>query len=568
MLKNKIYFLALGGSDEIGMNLNLYCYNDRWLMVDIGVSFSQNEVSDISMAGLEGWLETYPDAVSKLDGILITHAHEDHYGALVHLWHKLHSNKTLKVYTTPFTADLLQHKIKDKFGLDTSIKIPIEIRNINEDYNIGQYKISTIYMTHSTVEQMACVIEFPNGQRILHTGDWKIDAFPVIGNLTNIEKLEQLMNKGNVVAIVGDSTNALEENNAGSEASVADDLLEYIKTLSQRIVIVTQFASNLARMQSCINIAHATGRLLLICGRSMQRFYLTGIAHGYIKPNDNVHLVGYFDESGKPIHSGHINKKQRLFVLSTGSQGEENAFLARLANGRINRHFNLELSENTIVIFSSREIPGNEKAIFKLINNLIKKGVRVITRKTRPAIHVSGHPGKADLKYLYTLVKPSCIIPVHGEPIHIQAHKEFAEELGFKSCFTHNGALMCVEHTGVILTANIRTSKYYLYGNDLIPYDNKIFSQRKMLSIGGLLVINIRFHNTHNSVPEIKISQRAIFPENSSVYKTFIREARGKLLEMIKNNHIGYKFVKDAMCNILSQFFPNADTDVILHINE
>lgn len=562
MKQNTIYFLPLGGSDEIGMNLNLYCYNNRWLMVDVGVSFAPNNVSDISMPSLEGWLKKYPNAIHNLDGVLITHAHEDHYGAVAHLWEQLSVNKKLKIYTTPFTAELLRDKFKDKFG-DSSI-LPIETHEINEDYQVGQYKIRSVYMTHSTVEQMAFAIEFPNKQSILHTGDWKIDTSPITGKLTNIDKLKNI---GNILAIVGDSTNAQDEKASVSEEQIGKDLLEYVDSLQDRVVIVAHFASNLARMQSCINIAKKTNRMLLICGRSMHRFYNTGIKFKYIQPIDDTYLVGYIDNNSI-VHTQKIDKNRRILVMATGSQGEENAFLSRLVDGNIKRDTGIELSKNTTLIFSSRNIPGNEIAISKLTNKFIKLGVKIKT-----GIHASGHPGRPDLKLLYNLVKPKFVIPVHGEPIHIAAHKEFAESLGIESVFTSNGQLLEISNR-IYLFDKIEISKYYLYGNELIPCNSEIFARREQIRIGGMLRVSIKFiQNTYKA--SIFIKQIALFDEQSNLFKDFLNQVKTSIYELINMKNVTISnirksraYVIGSINEILTKFFPYSKAYIEVDIHE
>ncbi len=405
---NDIVFLPLGGVGEIGMNLGLYGYgpeNDRtWLIVDCGVSFAGPELPGIDLVVPD--IKFLEDEVDNIAGMVITHAHEDHYGGILHLWPFL----KVPVYATAFTAGLLAAKTESEPGAE---EVPVTVVKQGERHKIGPFDVEFVAMAHSIPEPCALAIRTPAGM-VLHTGDWKIDKTPGVGLPIDLDRLAELGRDG-VMALVCDSTNAIRDGVSPSEADVAVELKKVMAKASKRIAVTT-FASNVARIRAIAEAAAANDRDMVIVGRSMHRVIEVAGELGYLdglKPFHDEEAYGYLP-------------REKTVLLCTGSQGEARAALARIAAGD---HRNIALSKGDMVIFSSRTIPGNEKAVGEVLNNLADKDVDIITDRDA-LVHVSGHPRRGELEQLYKLVQPKVVLPVHGEPLHLAAHAAFAKDLG------------------------------------------------------------------------------------------------------------------------------------------
>jgi len=406
-MKEELLFCPLGGSGEIGMNLNLYAYgkpdNQKWIIVDVGVTFADDSVPGIDLI--------YPDPgfiVDKKDdvlGIVLTHAHEDHIGAIAHVWPKIKCN----IYATPFTSVLVREKFKEK---KIDISAHLKLVELNGSLDLDPFKIEFVTLTHSILEPNGLKINTPGGT-ILHTGDWKCDPNPLIGNKIDEQKLKKIGDEG-VLAMICDSTNVFNVGRAGSELDVRKNMLNLIQRLKKRI-IVTSFASNVARMESVFYCAEKIGRQISLVGRSMHRIFKAARECGYLK---NVI---------EPIDSRNAKNigRDKIIYLCTGSQGEPMGAMTRIANYI---HPDVYIEKGDAVIFSSKIIPGNEKKLYKLHNQLVKEGVEVISEENE-FIHVSGHPNREDLRDMYNWVRPKSIIPVHGEHRHMFEHIIFAKEM-------------------------------------------------------------------------------------------------------------------------------------------
>ncbi|WP_299812651.1 ribonuclease J [uncultured Roseibium sp.] len=405
---NDIVFLPLGGVGEIGMNLGLYGYgpedNRTWLIVDCGVSFAGPELPGIDVVVPD--IKFLEDEIDNVVGMVITHAHEDHYGAILHLWPFL----KVPVYATAFTAGLLAAKTESEPGAE---EVPVTVVKQGDRVNIGPFDVEFVAMAHSIPEPCALAIRTPAGM-VLHTGDWKIDTTPGVGLPIDLDRLAELGREG-VMALVCDSTNAIRDGVSPSEADVAEELKKVMAKATKRIAITT-FASNVARIRAIAEAAAANERDVVVVGRSMHRVIEVAGELGYLEGLPAFHGEDAF---------GYL-PREKAVLLCTGSQGENRAALARIASGD---HRNVALSKGDMVIFSSRTIPGNEKAVAEVLNNLADLGVDIVTDKDA-LVHVSGHPRRGELEQLYKLLKPKVLLPVHGEPLHLAAQAAFAREQG------------------------------------------------------------------------------------------------------------------------------------------
>ena len=532
MKKEEFIFCPLGGSGEIGMNMNLFAYgnpdNRKWLIVDIGVTFADDTIPGIDLI--------YPDPgfiVEKKDdlvGLVLTHGHEDHIGAIAHIWPKLKCN----IYATQFTSVLIQEKFKEK-KIDISNKL--KIVQLNGNIQLGPFKVEFITLTHSILEPNGLSIETPSGT-LLHTGDWKIDPNPMIGQKINEKKLKEIGEKG-ILAMVCDSTNVFSPGRAGSEGDVRKSLLKIIENKKKR-VIVTSFASNVARMESIFYCAEKTGRQISLVGRSMQRIY---------KAARQCNYLNNFIEPIDPRDAKKIDRKKILY-LCTGSQGEPNGAMMRVANYI---HRDVMIEKNDTVIFSSKIIPGNEKKLYKLHNQLVKNGIDVVSEDNE-FVHVSGHPNRDDLKDMYNWVKPKSVIPVHGEHRHMIEHINFAKEMQVPyPVQVENGDIVQLypgDKPLVIDKAPV--GRIYVDGNISVGEDSQSLKDRINISYNGFVEVTILINNSGNIVKNPIVSCKGI-PKNTendnfvfdledrikNICKTFsLKNAKQEhnLIENIKTN--------------------------------
>ena len=511
MKKDELIFCPLGGSGEIGGNMNLYAYgsdeNQKWIIVDMGVSFADDSIPGVDLI--------FPDPgfiIDKKDdllGIILTHAHEDHIGAIVHIW----PNLKCKIYATPFTSILIQEKFKEK---KIDISKYLNVVQLNSKIKLGHFDIDFVSLTHSILEPNGLSITTPLGT-ILHTGDWKIDPNPLIGRNIDEKKLREIGNKG-VSAMICDSTNVFDQGRAGSEADVRENLLKIMETKMNRI-LVTSFASNVARMETIFYCAKKTGRSLCLVGRSMQRIYRAAKKCGYL---------GNLIEPVEPKDAKNIAKNKILY-LATGSQGEPMGAMNRIVNGV---HPEVFLEPEDCVIFSSKIIPGNEKKLYHLQNLIVRNNVEIITEENA-FVHVSGHPNRDDLKDMYTWVKPQCIIPVHGEHRHMKEHVTFAKEMQVpKTLLVENGDIIRIlpgKDPKIIDKAP--SGKLYLDGNLGVDADSQSIKDRRNLSVNGYLEITLIVSN-NGKIKKPVISFKGI-PENNEA-ETFIFDMEDEILNICR----------------------------------
>jgi len=470
-MKEELLFCPLGGSGEIGMNMNLFAYgkpnNQKWIMVDIGVTFADDSFPGIDLIYPDPGFIT--DKKEDLLGIVLTHAHEDHIGAIAHLWPKL----KCKIFATPFTAVLIREKFKEK---QIDITKSLQIVDLNGVINLGPFNIEYITLTHSILEPNGLRIETPAGV-ILHTGDWKVDPNPLIGGKINSERLKEIGKEG-VLAMICDSTNVFSIGRSGSELDVRKSLLNIMGRFKKKI-IVTSFASNVARMETVFYCAEKIGRQISLVGRSMHRIYKAAKQCGYLK--DVIEPID-------PREAKNISR-EKIVYLCTGSQGEPMGAMMRISNYA---HPDVLIEKGDAVIFSSKIIPGNEKKLYKLHNQLVKNGVEVISEESE-FVHVSGHPNREDLKDMYNWVKPKCVIPVHGEHRHMIEHVNFAKEMQVQyPVQVENGDIVKL-YPGdkPVVFDKAPSGRLYLDGNISVDEDSKSIKDRKNLSNNGYMEVTI-----------------------------------------------------------------------------
>ena len=466
-MKEELIFCPLGGSGEIGMNMNLFAYgspdNRKWIIVDIGVTFADDAIPGVDLI--------YPDPgfiVDKKDdllGIVLTHAHEDHIGAIAHIWPKL----KCKIFATPFTSVLISEKFKEK---KIDITGYLEIVQLNSIVDLNPFKIEFVTLTHSILEPNGLKIETPVGN-ILHTGDWKCDPDPLTGDNMNSKRLKEIGEEG-VLTMICDSTNVFSAGRAGSELDVRKNMLKIMERLKKR-VIITSFASNVARMESAFYCAEKTGRQISLVGRSMHRIYKA------------ARQCGYLQNVIEPLDAREARNisRDKIVYLCTGSQGEPMGAMTRISNYT---HPDVFVERGDAVVFSSKIIPGNEKKLYKLHNQLVREGIEVISEDSE-FIHVSGHPNREDLKDMYDWIKPKSVIPVHGEHRHMIEHINFAKEMQVPyPVRVENGDIVKIypgEKPEVYDKAP--SGRLYVDGSISVEEDAQSIKERKNLSSNGLI---------------------------------------------------------------------------------
>lgn len=460
-----LFFAPLGGTGEIGMNLNVYGIDGALLAVDCGMGFAGPEAPEAELLVPDpAWLAAERD---RLCGLVITHAHEDHIGGIARIWDALRC----PIHATPFAAALIRHRLVEA-GLQRSVTIH-EIRP-GSRFEIGPFALRYIPMAHSTPEAQALAITTRLGT-ILHTGDWKLDPEPLVGSPTDEAALKALGDEG-VLAMVSDSTNALTEGHSGSEATVRKSLGALIAGLRGRVV-VTCFSSNIARIESVVKAARAAGREVALVGRSLGRYIEAAREAGYL--HDLPEFLPEDDAGSVP--------DDHLLILATGSQGEKRSALARIAG---DTHRNIALGEGDTVIFSSRVIPGNERAIGAMQDDLVRAGVTVMTDSDH-MVHVSGHPARDELRRLYELVRPKYLIPTHGEWRHMAAQADLAESEGIRTLLLEDGDVLHLAPGEAEVIDSIPVGRLAVDGDRLVPMRGGVMAARRRMMFNGVVVGSI-----------------------------------------------------------------------------
>ena len=495
MAQNELVFASLGGIGEIGMNLSIYGFGDeqrrQWIIVDCGVSFASEE----QLPGVDLILPDIRFLIEERRNILalvLTHGHEDHMGALIDLWPRL----KVPIHATPFTAALFEARRASETGAP---EIPVQVVPVGGHLSIGPFAIDFINVAHSIPESNALAIRTPGGT-VVHTGDWKIDPTPLIGAPTDSGKLSALGDQG-VLALIGDSTNAIRDGRSPSESDVAKTLADLIRTAPRRVAVTT-FASHVGRLRAVADAARAAEREVVVVGRAMERVVQVARETGYL---DGV-------QEFRSVESYGYLPPEKVVALCTGSQGEPRAALARIAE---DEHPDVALSRGDRVIFSARPIPGNEKAIARVINGLVAQGVEVVTDRTH-LVHVSGHPRRDELRDMIGWVRPQILIPAHGEPLHLAEHAELARRAGVPQVLVcRNGDLVRLAPGRAEIIDQLPSGRLYKDGSLVIEAEARTIAARRRLSFSGIVSVAIAINDKGALVayPEIELIG---LPENDA----------------------------------------------------
>jgi len=464
--EDKFFFIPLGGCNEIGMNFNLYYTKGKFLLIDCGIGFTSGTVAGVDiMLPSSDFLNKYSDMIA---GMVITHIHEDHIGAVPYLWQKL----DCKIYATKLCANFLKEKLSDKeFRQD----VPVQIIKSSQKFNIGPFELEPVGITHSVPEMQGLFISTPYG-KIFHTGDWKLDKKPVVGLESDLKRIKELSKEG-VHSMMCDSTNVFNPGHSGFEGDLEKEIVKAINEYKHSCVFLTTFASNIARMQTIVNVAKKTKRKIVIAGRSIDRIIGVARDSGYLL--DDVFL------DSRDFTS---LKREQAIVLCTGCQGEELAAMTKIAE---NQNRNIQIRKGDVVMFSSKIIPGNEKKILALYNKLALLDVEIVTEKTHD-IHVSGHPNRDELKRMYEVVKPMVAVPVHGEPAHLREHCKFARELGINKTYrAKNGDVVEIYKEGVRKAGTVSSGYKLVDGNIIRDIGSKVIKEREILSNAGIVLCKV-----------------------------------------------------------------------------
>lgn len=531
--KKELLFIPFHGCNSIGANLYLYQYDGFWIAVDCGIGFANKRkfpgvdifVPNVSI------LKNYN---IKISALIITHSHEDHIGAVCDLYHELNC----PIYCTTFAKNFLLEDLK---SVDLNLKLDIREINLEKQrkFKVGPFNLEMIRMTHSTVEATSIYIKTENGN-VFHSGDWKFDEMPVLGHLTDFERLKEIGHERPDVLIC-DSTNILSDKKEQYEGLIKDPIENLVKKC-KGLAIISTFSSNVARIHTIYEIAKNTKRRLVISGTSLERMVRIARASGYLQDIDFLttkEVTGF--------------KRSEMLILSTGCQGEENSSLSKIA---FDKHRTLKVSSKDMVIFSSKIIPGNEIETYAIINKLIEKDVDVIIEKDH-FVHVSGHPYREDLLKIYNILKPKCLIPMHGDKVMIAEHKKFAKDFGIETVEkSYNGAVFKIDKEKLDIIGKIETQIILLDGKRKILENSNVIKERLKISTNGIIFININLDKkTKQLLNEPNLSTFGIIDQLKDREHT---KAIKKFLSKFKSGFfIKKQFSKENLSNEIKTFIKN-----------
>jgi len=533
---NELLFVPLGGTEEIGMNFNLYGYgppkNHDWIIIDLGITFGDDTTPGIDVI--------LPDPAfilerrDQLAGIILTHGHEDHLGAVPYLWDKLRC----PVYATPFTAALLRSKLEFTESAKNMeiIEVPLTGK-----FDVGVFSIELMTLTHSMPEPSACIVRTPLGT-IFHTGDWKFDPDPVVGDACDFNMLKSLGDEG-ILAAIGDSTNVFVEGISGSEASILDNLSEIIGECNGQVAVAC-FASNVARLKTIYDAASANGRSVCLVGRSLWRINAAARQTGYLC--DLPTFIEAEDAQNIP--------KDQVLYICTGSQGEPRAALARIA---ANDHREVKFSKGDTVIFSSRIIPGNELSISRLQNKLVQNNVSVINDENGN-IHVSGHPAADELIEMYSYIRPQIVIPVHGEPRHLKKHAEIAQDCQVpETILVKNGSIVRLAPDRAKVIDEVHAGRFAVDGARVIPIESDVIKDRNRIIYNGVAVLSLVLDQSSNIMEPPLLTTHGLIEnkELTEVLKKILDTIQDKLIRMSEAEISNDLKVKETVRIIVRRYF-------------
>ena len=530
--KDENWFVSIGGAGEIGTNLNLYGHDGKWILIDFGISFGNDMTPGVDVVMPD--ISFIMAHLDRVEALVVTHAHEDHCGAIPYLWKKLQC----PIYCTPFTAEIIKAKMADaKVKLGDKLKvIPV-----NSTIDLDPFKVEMINITHSIPEPSSVYIETKAGN-IVHSGDWRLEDDPTIGEKTNVKRFKEIGDKG-LDVLVCDSTNATVKHTEGSEREVEENLGRIFEEHQGRI-LVTCFASNVGRVVSIAKAAKDHGRRVALVGRSLWR--MTAAAK----------QTGYIDHIDEFITENDVNnyEDRELVLICTGSQGESRAAMAKIARGE---HIHVKLHETDVVLFSSREIPGNELALNRVKNNLSESHIPMITADDE-LIHVSGHPAQDELATMYQWLRPHTAVPVHGEIQHQRAHATLA-----RSCQTHNvvipenGDLYAFSKGKSELIQKVTTGKYALQGDKIVKLDDRTINDRFRMMYRGVVMVSIVMDEAGDIIADPVMSAMGIFDQDNFN----IHELDGVIYDNIENmdpkKRADDQLVKDYLEPKIRKYFLN-----------
>lgn len=519
-----LLFLPLGGANEIGMNLNLYRYKGKWLMIDLGIGFAGDHLPgiDVMVPNIDAIVPFKQDIV----GLVVTHAHEDHVGAVPYLWPEL----GCPVYTTAFTAAVLKAKLVEE-GL--AGKVPVHEVKAGESYQLGPFTLEMVPITHSIPEMHAVAVRTDKGT-VMHTGDWKLDAAPMVGGTTDEAVLSRYGDEG-VLAMVCDSTNVFVEGESGSEKDVRASLTDIIREQRERVVVTT-FSSNIARLETVIYAAISAGRSVALVGRSIWRMVRAAQDSGYLQDVPEF----LTDKQGMDL------PRDKVCFIATGCQGESRAAMAKIARGE---HPMIRLSPGDTVVFSSRTIPGNELSVGHIVNKLVTQGVEVIN-DAMGFTHVSGHPARMELERMYQLVRPRIAVPVHGEPRHIREHARFATALQVPLAIEpSNGVVinLTAEKPGII--GRVESGYLGLDGSSLIDTTSSVIRMRRKLRDDGSCLVSLVLKKGGELAAKPRITAPGCLDDDED--KAFIATMVEAIEELVQTRGKKTKALQELVHNLL-----------------
>ena len=505
---DELLFLALGGSGEIGMNVNLYGCRGKWIMVDLGMTFADPFYPGVELILPD--LSFIEERRKDLLGIVLTHGHEDHIGAIPYLAADL----GVPLYATPFTAGLIAGKLEEEGLLD---EVRLEVVEMEGEFELGPFALRYVPLAHSIPEGNALLISTPYG-RVFHTGDWKLDEAPQLGDPSTEAELRAIGDEG-VLALVCDSTNVFQEQASGSEAGVREGLDAVISEAEGR-VLVTTFASNAARLKTLGKVAQDTGRQVCVAGRSLDRILRVAKSVGYL--TDFPETIDFDTAMKLP--------RRDVMIIATGGQGEQRAALARIAFGQ----HKIGLDKDDLVVFSSKQIPGNEIAIGRIQNELAENGVCMITDRQAP-VHVSGHPGRPELAAMYDWIRPEIIVPVHGEMRHMMEHARFAKSRGVPHGIVQtNGDLVRLAPDGPVKLGEERVGRLILDGDVILNADGATMNERRKIAFAGIVSVALALDAQGRPAARAEIGMQGIPVEEDR--EAFLEEACAAAAEAARKN--------------------------------